>query len=69
MTLVKQPSRRPTRKIRASFIGGILAGAIIGGMQYIRPDLDLGPLTEPLAIGIAALIGPVLGYMTRERAQ
>ena len=68
MRLVNQPTAKPTRKVKASFVGGILAAAIIGGLQYAFPGYDLGPFTEPVAVVIAALIGPVMGYMARERA-
>ena len=49
MSLVSQPTRRPTRKVAAGGIAGALTAAIIAGVNYQWPGYGetVGQLASP----------------------
>lgn len=65
--LVDQPTKSPTRKVTASLIAGAIAAGVIGVLNFLIPDADLGALAEPLALMLAPLVGPIVAYFVRER--
>lgn len=62
--LVEQPSPRPTAKITAAGIGGLLAAFVLGGLDALDA-LDLPTLADGLVPVVSALAA---GYLKRARA-
>ena len=66
MTLVDQNTKRPTRKMQAVGIGGVLG--IILATVLVKNVPALEGLEAELGALITALFSWVAGYLTRERA-
>jgi hypothetical protein len=62
--LVNQPTRRPTAKITAAGIGGLLAAFVLGGLDALDA-MDLPTLVDGLVPVVSALVA---GYFKKARA-
>lgn len=64
--LVNQPTKRPTRKLEASGLAGVVAIAILAGLDAWVPGLG-DFLTEPVYAGVVFAVAWITGYNTKER--
>lgn len=65
--LTKQPTAAPTRKVRASALGGVVTALLIAGAAQLGYSLPEDVATE-VASALIVLGSSVMAYMTRERA-
>ena len=67
MPLVSQPSLMPTRKVTAGALAGILATAVISGVDAYWPGVGtaMGP---QITAAVTTIFITVASYMTKERA-
>lgn len=67
MTLVTQPTYRPTRKIMAIIIAGAVAGAVNQALAIYWPDHPFAPIMDDFEIWVQMGIMVLAGYMTKDR--
>lgn len=67
MTLVNQPTYRPTRKIMAIIIAGAVAGAVNQALAIFWPDHPFAPIMDDFEIWVQMGIMVIAGYMTKEK--
>ena len=68
MTLVNQPTAKPTRKMWAVLVAAALVGAVRAVLAVLLPDLDPGPVVEIVRPFVEGGLIWLAGYMARERA-
>lgn len=68
MALVNQTSKRPTRKITAMIISGMVIGVAQSLLRYFWPDHPFAPYVDDVDIWLQGAIMLGFGYMTKERA-
>lgn len=61
--LVEQPTNRPTAKITAAGLGGLVAAFVLGGLDALNA-LDLPTLADGLLPVVSALVA---GYFKKAR--
>lgn len=67
MTLKKQDTGWPTRKVGAAIIAGVVVGAAQSALRIVAPDLDTTELLAQVDVWIQTLVMVAAAYMTRER--
>lgn len=64
--LIKQPTAKPTRKVAAAGIGGLVTAVCIAAVEYYAPGM--GDVIGPEVAGFIVAAGAaVAGYFTKER--
>lgn len=64
--LINQPSLRPTRKVSAAIVAGILTNAVIALANAWIPEV--GTALEPqITAGVTAVVMGAAAYLVRER--
>ena len=65
--LRNQATARPTRKVTATWIAGLVTAIVASAVDYAYPALwaEHGP---SIAAGVTAIVVGAAGYITRERA-
>lgn len=65
MTLVKQPSSFPTRKVMAVVISGMIMGAAQSLLKLFWPDHPFSPYLADIDIWLQGIVMVAAGYFTR----
>lgn len=68
MTLVNQPTARPTRKVLAVIVAGMVMGLIQALLKEYWPDHPFAPMLAEWDVSIQTAVMVAAGYLTRERA-
>lgn len=66
MTLVNQPSKKPTRKVTSGALGGAVVAVAMGGVNAWSPDIYERLMHPGFEAGLATLVGFALAYMVRD---
>lgn len=66
MALVKQPTNKPTRKMKFAGAGGLVAAISIAVVDYYAPGMGehIGPAIAALIVAAASF---VTGYFAKDR--
>ena len=64
--LVKQPSKKPTRKLKYGGLSGLITAVVIAVLNYYAPGVG-DVIGAEIASLIVAAVTFGVGYLTRER--